>query len=308
MKRVALGLALIALAACGETVDPLETARAQCAQPELEPAAQIAACEIVLDSADLSEEVRSAALGNRGTARLRAGEVTPALSDFSAALEANENNMHAAVGRAAILVDSGQLDAAQPLVERVLASGEFQDRAHFLDGNIAAQRGDAAAAIAAYDAAIAVNPRLPDVYANRARMRAQQEDFAAAIADYSSAIEIDRGHANAHSGRCWARIVTQAPDADARADADAAVAADPRMLEAQLCRGLLQLRAEDWAGARASYEAALEIQPGNPAALFGRGVARRRAGDSDGRQDMNQARDFDRHVAESFAELGVRSY
>jgi Flp pilus assembly protein TadD len=96
--------------------------------------------------------------------------------------------------------------------------------------------------------------------------------------------------------------------AQARADADAAAAADPRNVQGQLCRGLLQLRAGEWAAARSSYEAALAVAPGNPSALFGRGVARRRSGDNEGREDMNQARDFDSHVARSFEDLGVDTY
>jgi hypothetical protein len=50
------------------------------------------------------------------------------------------------------------------------------------------------------------------------------------------------------------------------------------------------------------------VEPGNPTALFGRGVARRRGGDGDGSRDMNQARDFDHHIGEQFDRLGVRTY
>jgi Flp pilus assembly protein TadD len=71
---------------------------------------------------------------------------------------------------------------------------------------------------------------------------------------------------------------------------------------------VLQLRAGEWAGARESYEAALELQPGNPTALFGRGVARRRSGDNEGIRDMNQARDFDHNVGRSFEDRGVVTY
>jgi hypothetical protein len=37
-------------------------------------------------------------------------------------------------------------------------------------------------------------------------------------------------------------------------------------------------------------------------------VARRRSGDRDGRDDMNQARDFEPHIARAFEELGVETY
>jgi len=75
-----------------------------------------------------------------------------------------------------------------------------------------------------------------------------------------------------------------------------------------VCRGILQLRNREWGGARTSFEAALAREPGNPVALFGRGVARRRGGDDDGREDMNRARDFDRHIGEKFDAWGVDTF
>ena len=58
----------------------------------------------------------------------------------------------------------------------------------------------------------------------------------------------------------------------------------------------------------AAFDAALAVEPGNPTALFGRGVARRRSGESAGREDMNQARDFDGHIGEAFDEWGVETF
>ena len=94
----------------------------------------------------------------------------------------------------------------------------------------------------------------------------------------------------------------------ARNDAEAAVTADARQVDAQLCRGILQLRGGEWENARHAFEAALAVEPGNPTALFGRGVARRRSGEGAGREDMNQARDFDSHIGEAFDEWGVETF
>lgn len=306
-KLVLLGFAL-AMAACGE-VDPLAAARAACANAESETEAQISACTTLIESGELGQSERAIALANRGSARVVAGDITQALRDFEAALAADDQNMHAIMGRASILIDSGQVDAAQPLVERLVASGAYRDNAHFLAGRIAAQRGDIAAALGAYDAAIAANPRFAPALANRAGLKQTQQDYPGALADYDAAIAINPRLSPALAGRCWTRVLQEDGDIPrARADGDAAVSYDPRNVNGQLCRGLLQLRASDWAGAQESYEAALEVEPGNPAALFGRGVARRRAGDGAGREDMNQARDFDRHIAQRFDDLGVRSY
>ena len=306
-RNLVLVAAAFALAACGE-LDPLAAARAACANAASEAEAQINACTTLIDSGELGQSERAIALANRGSARSEAGDVTQALRDFEAALAADDQNMHATMGRASILIESGQIDAAQPLVERLVASGGG-DNAHFLAGRIAAQRGDVAAALAAYDAAIAANARFAPALANRASLKQARQDYGGALADYDAAIAINPQLTPALAGRCWTRVLQEDGDiARARADGDAAAAGDPRNVNGQLCRGLLQLRASEWAGAQASYEAALEVEPGNPAALFGRGVARRRAGDGAGREDMNQARDFDQHIAQRFDDLGVRSY
>lgn len=309
MNRVWLlgaGVAL-ALAACGKP-DPLAEARRACAQAE-EAEAKIEACTTFIEMDGAEPGARSEALAERGAAHQEAGDVTNGLRDYAAALELNSDNMAAVKGRAGILIESGQLDAAQPLVERLLASGQFQGDAHFFDGAIALTRGDHAAALEAFDAAIAADPRYAPAFANRAAIKQAREDYSGALADYDRALEINPQLTPALSGRCWTRVLQEEGDmARARADADAAVGGDPRNVQAQLCRGLLQLRAGEWEAARASYDAALQVEPGNPTALFGRGVARRRAGDNDGREDMNQARDFAPHVARAFEDLGVQTY
>lgn len=309
MKRIWLlgACVALALAACGKP-DPLAEARRACSQTH-EAEAKIEACTRFIEMDGAEPGARSEALAERGAAYQDAGDVTNGLRDYAAALELNSDNMAAVKGRAGILIESGQLDAAQPLVERLLASGQFQGDAHFFDGNIALTRGDHAAALEAYDAAIAADPRYAAAFANRASIKQARQDYSGALADYDRALDINPQLTPALSGRCWTRVLQEEGDmARARADADAAVGGDPRNVQAQLCRGLLQLRAGEWAAARASYDAALEVQPGNPTALFGRGVARRRAGDSDGREDMNQARDFEPHVARAFEDLGVRTY
>jgi len=300
----------LALAACERHAeDPTSVAREVCADVGAEAEARIEACRTLIDSGALTVEERVRAFSNRGTAQYEAGDVTAALRDFNAALEMDGEAGGAMLGRAKILVESGQLDAAQPLVERLVASGRHLAEAHYLAGAIAQQRSDLDAAIEAYDASIAADVRFAPAYERRGSIKQGARDFAGAIEDYDAALRINGQLPRALAGRCWARVLMEGGDLEhARRDADAAATADPHNVPGQLCRGLLQLRSGEWAAARVSYEAALEVEPGNPTALFGRGVARRRSGDSDGREDMNRARDFDSHVGRQFEELGVRTY
>jgi tetratricopeptide (TPR) repeat protein len=298
----------LALTACAKP-DPLAQAKADCADAGKQASVQISACTTVLDSGTLDAANRAIALANRGSAQRASGEVTDALRDFNAALQLNGDNMQAVLGRASVLIDSGQLDAAEPLVQRLLASGEFAANAQYLAGDLALRQGDADTAITAFDRAINSDGSYAQALAGRGRAKQMNQDYEGAVADYTAAVAIDPHLSAAYAGRCWSRVLRHDQDlAPARADADAAVNADAANTDAQLCRGLLQLRNGEWADAKVSYNAVLNSEPGNPRALFGRGVARRRSGDSAGIQDMNKARDFSRNIDRTFAELGVPTF
>ncbi len=309
VRELALaGIVAMGLGACAKS-DPLASVREACGGGAVETEAKIAACSELIESGKLDEANRSIALSNRGAAYDEGGDVIAAKRDFEAALKADSENMRAVRGRASILIASGQLDAAEPLVDRLLASGELGDVAHYLKGEIHSRRGDAPAAIADFDAAIAANRGFAQAFASRGRVKQGEGDQAGALADFDAALEINPQFSPALAGRCWARVLMEQGDLTAaRADADAAALADPRDVRAQSCRGLLQLRAREWDGARDSYDAVLAVESGNPTALFGRGIARRRGGDDSGREDMNLARDFDRHIGERFDDLGVETY
>lgn len=303
------GLALLALAACQPASDdPLAANRAVCANEDRAAADRVAACSALIDSGQLDEAQRAEVQAHRGAAHHAAGDVTPALRDFEAALRVDEDNPEALEGRAAILLASGQLDAADPLITRLITTGERLDQAHLMRGDINLQRGDFQAAIAAYDAALQRNNRLALAYAQRGLAKQRLQDNAGALSDFDDALRIDSSLVEARSGRCWLSLLQNQDLGRARTDAETAAAADPRDVQAQICRGVLQLRSEEWAGALTSFQAALDVEPGNPTALFGRGVARRRGGDGDGREDMNRARDFDGHIGEHFDDLGVRTF
>jgi len=307
MKRWFWLYAVLALAAC-EPRDPLAQDRAICADADRSADERIEACTRLVESDALDAADRAEAQAMRGAAHYDADAVTPALRDFEAALRLDENNARALEGRAEILLSSGQLDAAEPLVNRLLAMDSPPPNALRMKGDIALQRGEFTDAIEHFDDAIAADGRLALAYARRARAKERLGDANGARADYSSAIQLDGALAEARAGRCWLNLREARDLPQARNDAEAAVAADPRHVNGQLCRGVLQLRGGEWANARRAFEAALELEPGNPIALFGRGVARRRSGDDQGREDMNQARDFDAHIGEAFDDWGVETY
>lgn len=307
--------ALAALAACDRiatTADPNAQNRRDCESAQTDPGKRREACSAWMDAGDLDSAERAAAHAHRGAAARAAGDVSYALRDFDAALDLQADNAEALEGRGRILLASGQLDAAEPMADQLIAAGRSLGPAHWIKGEIALARSDFARAIEEFDAALAADPRLARALSGRASAKRRQNDLAGALADYDAALRIDNDLGEAHAGRCWVRLTQSGKNKDndgpARSDGEAAVRLEPDRLEAQLCLGVLQLRARQWDEARATFDAAARLQSGNPMALFGRGVARRRGGDDGGTRDMNQARDFDRHIGATFDDLGVATF
>lgn len=294
----------LALAACERPAEVSDSERCLTAE---EAEAKIEACTAAALNNTLTPEQRAIAYSTRGDAYDEAGDVTAALRDYGAALELDDENPAALLGRGRILLASGQLDAAEPALRRAIELNN-SGQAHELLGRILVRRGEFSEAITAFNNALSHEPRLASALAGRARAKQRLGDIDGAANDYDQAIRIDDNLAEARAGRCWLDLNEERELARARQDADAAAAADPRNVEGQLCRGVLQLREGEWANAKTSFEAALAVESGNPIALFGRGVARRRSGDRDGTEDMNQARDFDGNIGQQFDRLGVRTY
>lgn len=294
----------LALAACERTQ---EASTSELCLTAEEAEAKIESCTVAAQDESLTPEQRSVAFSTRGGAYDEAGDVTAALRDFGSALELDDENPAALLGRGRILLASGQLDAAEPAIRRAI---ELSDagQAHELMGQIMVRRGEFSEAITFFNTALDHEPRSAAALAGRARAKQRLGDLEGAAGDYDQAIRADGNLAEARAGRCWLDLNEERELERARRDADAAVAADPRNVEGQLCRGVLQLREGQWAEAKTSFEAALAVESGNPIALFGRGVARRRSGDRDGTEDMNQARDFDGNIGQQFDEFGVRTY
>ena len=131
--------------------------------------------------------------------------------------------------------------------------------------------GDAAAAVA--DSSDA--PKTAQDFALRGHARLSRGEEAAALADFDAAIALDAKVADYFMGRAKARLLglprgadRAAPQAAARADLDAALALEPHNLDALLLRALQRFGANDKAGAGADVDAARALAPaGSPASL-----------------------------------------
>lgn len=300
----ALTLGLLACSPIAD--DPSAELAAKCADERLGETERIDACSALLDTANLEQSIRVEALAHRGEARRRTGKPTEALADFNAALTLAPEQSEAQLGKAAILIESGQIDAATPMVEAVVARGELSARAHFLRGNLRMRAGDVAGAVQDYDSAIDADPRMAEALAQRGLAKQGYDDLAGARADFDAAINAQSDNAAARSGRCWNRLYKEEDASAARADAEAATRAAPGLMSGQLCLGMAALKLEDWTLARTAYEAAVAREPGNAEALYGRGVASIRQGERrEGNDDVDQAQRFNSRADATFRRLDV---
>ena len=135
----------------------------------------------------MSAPVRADYYVFRGDAYRSSGQVTAALRDFEAALRLDGQHARAQLGRGEILLASGQLDAAEPILER-LAPGDESGRAALGLARIAWLRRDSVAALNHLTAALERNPNSAEAYAVRAAVRKAGGDMDGAREDFSAAI------------------------------------------------------------------------------------------------------------------------
>lgn len=106
--------------------------------------------------------------------------------------------------------------------------------------------------------------------------------------------------------RCWLKATLNIAADTAVADCEAALKLEPGNPAILDSRGFAELRAGAIDAAIADYDAALKASPELPASLYGRGLARARRGDQAGAlADINAARKLAAGIDREFAEFGM---
>mgnify|MGYP000446876029 CR=1 FL=1 len=193
MRKIWLvgAFAALALAACDRTEVVDDSERCLTAQGA---EAKIEACTAAAQNEALTPEQRSVAYSTRGDAQ---NDVTAALRDYGSALELDDENLAAQLGRGRILVASGQLDAAEPILRRAIElyqSGEAND----LVGQIMVRRGEFVEAITFFNAALDKDPRSATALAGRARLLEHHRGL-------RPLVDVRRGRARGPR-RAWQRL------------------------------------------------------------------------------------------------------
>jgi len=143
---------------------------------------------------------------------------------------------------------------------------------------------------------------LGHAYYNRGNTRLMQSEYRKAIDDYTRALELSKTDASALHERCWARAVLNIDLEEALADCNESLRLRPNDAETQGGRGFLYLRLGFFRTAILDYDAAIEARPNEAVYLYGRALAKQKAGDSDGSDtDFLTARALDPKIDDVFS-------
>jgi tetratricopeptide (TPR) repeat protein len=209
----------------------------------------------------------------RGVVRARLGDFNLALRDFDAALKLDPRSFNALVNRAAAYSRIGRNDLAIRDLDEALRLDGFNPLAFY-------NRGYAHFVLGQYDKA---------------------------LADYSIAIALDPRMALAYNNRCLTRAILGRDLVRALADCDTALKLLPVNVDVRTTRGFIFLKLGDPLLALHEYDAALDLDPNRPLALYGRGLARIAIGQvREGDADKAAALVLDPEVAAAFAALGPK--
>lgn len=264
-----------------------------------------------------------------------------AIEDFSRAIELEPNNVEAYIARGNAYSQIGDNGRAIADLDKAIAMAPDNAHAYVVRGLAYNRRNDVAAALKDYDKALEIDPRLASALANRAAIHASEGkydlairdldraiaiepnnpvalynrgyayfakgEYDKAIGDYSKAIEVDPNMGIAYNNRCLTRAISGKDLVAALADCDQALKLNPLNLDTRDTRGFIYLKLGDPALAVNEYNAALDIDPNRPLALYGRGIARIMNGQTrDGEADKAAAMTLNPEVDKQFAPYGLK--
>jgi len=197
-------------------------------------------------------------------------------------------------------------------------SGEKLSRVYYDRGLALLNKNRLAPAIEDFDEAIRLNPNFAEAFDGRGDAYRLGSDPNHAIADYDKAIELKPDYADAFKGRGMVLADTsqyfyaiqdydQAIKLNPKDAYDRAIALDPNYGDAFNNRGIASLNLGRLDAALADFNNALRIDPKKASALFGRGVAKGRLGDTAGGDaDIAAAKALSADVTEGMEAAGVR--
>ncbi len=170
-------------------------------------------------------------------------------------------------------------------------------------------------AIKSFGEAIRRSPEWMWPYNDRGEIYLDSGEYDLAIVDFNQAIRYSPNFAMGWNNRCRAFAAIGQLEAALR-DCDKAIKIKPTFVNHMVVSGdvsgyqdraLVHLKAGRFHEAIADYNDALGLTPGNSEALYGRGLAKLKNGDSaGGESDIASAKSINSKITDTFARLGVK--
>ena len=262
------------------------------------------------------EPTDAAGFSRRGTAFAARRDFEHAIADLTRATELAPNEADYFYERARAYLGSRQPRLAMSDFDRTIKLKPDDVPALVARAGMRLARGEqvrdegTAAAIEDLDKASAVSDKDNDVRFELANLYARATSYQAAIGQYDQWLDRhgqDARSPDARAGRCRARALLNQDLDDALTDCNRAVRARadaPFFLDS---RALVYLRMGKNDKAIPDYEAALKVQPKNPWALYGLGIARVREGmETQGQADIAAARASGPGIVALAEQLGIK--
>jgi tetratricopeptide (TPR) repeat protein len=244
----------------------------------------------------------------RGNARRYLGDYLGSGADFDTAIQLAPNLGVAYIGRG-LGTCFGSPSAADPRDDFELGKNLLDRPATAIDymmrGTAKAQLGDTQGAIADYDTAIELNPRLLLAYNNRGNLRQHLGDPDGAVTDFSKVLEIDSRSAIAYNNR--AIIYTQIGELGAAiTDFKKAIELQPDFVSVYNNLGNAYCQMNQYSSAIDNYSKAIEIDPDFAVAYSNRANIYRAEGDIGAAiQDYDRAISLDPNLVIGYYNRGI---
>lgn len=234
-----------------------------CRDAQAEPAARLAACETVIADDKITGKSRGAALWYRGDMLNKKRDYDGAIAAFSAAHDADPENVNHLNSRGIAYSNKGDDEHALADYETCLKLRPNFSSAYNNRGLIYMRQGDLDRALDEFNSAVKYPANNQSRYIhlyNRARLQTYRKQYDAALADFAEAEKVSSDGTQVANYRCITYTEMKKFD-EALADCNAVLAKSPTSIYALTNRGNAYLGKGDLDAALNDYNQALKINP-----------------------------------------------
>ena len=241
-----------------------------------------------IEAALKADPRHAAAWSVRGSILMTKGDAAGARAAFDRALAIEPKHIESRINRGMLFHATGEPAAASADLEEAVRLDPGNAVARTERGRLRVRLGESAGALEDFDRALELDPKMLIARAARIPLRMERKDWDGVIEDCTEVLRVDPANFSAHNYRGVARV-RKGDARGAREDFDAAIASNPRQIDALLNRAKLREK-DDPAGAREDCEEAVRVDPGNAEGYVSRGRLRGISGDkAGGVADMEKA-------------------